>query len=239
MVEQVGSFGRAETATHGAAETRQDVPGRAAALGRGCDIRNADRHTGANVDALAALVGIPRSCDFSRAFNSVLALSMVLSTVLALPPSAFWLCFPDVRIEQAIATNLHGTLSLTRLAVRQMKLRDCGGSIANISSVVGLRGYRGMAVYGATKGGVDAMTRALARELGTWKFRVNSVAPGYLHTETSASLGEAQLAKTLRRTTIGRLGVPDDIVGPIEYLISDDLAFITGQVLVVDGGITV
>jgi 3-oxoacyl-[acyl-carrier protein] reductase len=146
---------------------------------------------------------------------------------------------PDERIEQAIATNLRGTLSLTRLAVRQMRLSDCGGSIVNISSVVGLRGYRGMAVYGATKGGVDAMTRALARELGAWKIRVNSVAPGYLRTEMSAGLEEGQLAKILRRTPIGRLGVPEDIVGPVKFLLSDDSAFVTGQVLVVDGGITV
>jgi 3-oxoacyl-[acyl-carrier protein] reductase len=96
-----------------------------------------------------------------------------------------------------------------------------------------------MAVYGATKGGVDAMTRALARELGTWKIRVNSVAPGFLHTEMSASLGEAQLAKILRRTPIGRFGVPEDVVGPVKFLLSDESAFVTGQVLVVDGGITV
>ena len=84
----------------------------------------------------------------------------------------------DQQIDQAIATNLRGTLVLTRLVLRQMRLGGGGGSIVNISSVVGLRGYRGMAVYAATKGGIDAMTRALARELGSWGIRVNSVAPG-------------------------------------------------------------
>ncbi len=144
----------------------------------------------------------------------------------------------DDQIDQAIATNLRGTMTLTRLAVRQMRLGDCGGSIVNITSVVGLRGYRGMAVYGATKGGIDAMTRALARELGSWKIRVNSVAPGYLRTEMSASLDEDDLGKILRRTPIGRLGVPEDVVGPVKFLLSDDAAFVTGQVLVVNGGIT-
>jgi 3-oxoacyl-[acyl-carrier protein] reductase len=144
----------------------------------------------------------------------------------------------DDQIDQAIATNLKGTLTLTRLAVRQMRLGDRGGSIVNISSVVGVRGYRGMAVYGATKGGIDAMTRALARELGSWRIRVNSVAPGYLRTEMSAALDENDLEKILRRTPIGRLGVPEDIVGPVKFLLSDDAAFVTGQVLVVDGGIT-
>jgi 3-oxoacyl-[acyl-carrier protein] reductase len=145
----------------------------------------------------------------------------------------------DDAIDQAIATNLKGPLVLSRLVIRQMRLSEQGGSIVNISSVVGLRGYRGMAVYGATKGGLDAMTRALARELGAWKIRVNSVAPGYLRTEMSASLGEQQLDQILRRTPLQRLGTPEDVVGPVRFLLSDDSAFVTGQVLVVDGGITV
>ena len=145
----------------------------------------------------------------------------------------------ESQVDQAIATNLRGTLTLTRLALRQMRLRGGGGSIVNISSVVGLRGYRGMSVYAATKGGIDAMTRALARELGSWGIRVNSVAPGYLRTEMSESLKDEQLDKILRRTPLGRLGVAEDVVGPVKFLLSDESAFVTGQNLVVDGGITV
>ncbi len=145
----------------------------------------------------------------------------------------------DAQIDQAIATNLRGTLTFTRLVLRQMRLGGSGGSIVNISSVVGLRGYRGMALYAATKGGIDAMTRALARELGAWRIRVNSVAPGYLDTEMSASLEGRQLEQIRRRTPLGRLGVPQDVVGPVNFLLSDDSAFVTGQVMVVDGGITV
>jgi 3-oxoacyl-[acyl-carrier protein] reductase len=145
----------------------------------------------------------------------------------------------DQQIDEAIATNLRGTLVLTRMVLRQMRLRGGGGSIVNISSVVGLRGYRGMAVYAATKGGIDALTRAMARELGSWGIRVNSVAPGYLRTEMSETLKAEQLEKILRRTPLGRLGVPEDVVGPVKFLLSDESAFITGQVLTVDGGITV
>jgi 3-oxoacyl-[acyl-carrier protein] reductase len=144
----------------------------------------------------------------------------------------------DEQIDQTIATNLRGTLILTRLVVRQMRLSDQGGSIVNISSVVGVRGYRGMAVYAATKGGIDAMSRALARELGAWKIRVNSIAPGYLRTEMSESLEGEKLDKILRRTPLGRLGVPEDVVGPVKFLLSDESKFVTGQLLVVDGGIS-
>ena len=96
-----------------------------------------------------------------------------------------------------------------------------------------------MAVYAATKGGIDAMTRTLARELGSWGIRVNSVAPGYLKTEMSETLKHEQVEKILRRTPLGRLGVPLDVVGPVNFLLSDQSAFVTGQILVVDGGITV
>jgi 3-oxoacyl-[acyl-carrier protein] reductase len=145
----------------------------------------------------------------------------------------------DGQIDQAIATNLRGTITLTRLVLRQMRMRGEGGSIVNISSVVGLRGYRGMAVYSATKGGMDAMTRSLARELGAWKIRVNSVAPGYLQTEMSSSINDQQIKKILSRTPLNRLGIPEDVVGPVRFLLSDESAFVTGQVLTVDGGITV
>jgi 3-oxoacyl-[acyl-carrier protein] reductase len=145
----------------------------------------------------------------------------------------------DDLIDRAITTNLRGALILTRQVVRQMRMSRVGGSIINISSVVGLRGYRGMAVYGATKAGMDAMTRALARELGGWSIRVNSVAPGYLRTQMTSSLKQNQLQKILRRTPLQRLGTPEDVVGPVRFLLSDESAFVTGQVLVVDGGITV
>jgi 3-oxoacyl-[acyl-carrier protein] reductase len=112
------------------------------------------------------------------------------------------------------------------------------GSIVNISSIIGLRGYSGLAAYAATKGGLDAMTRALARELGERRIRVNSVAPGYLETEMTHGLDQAHRQQIVRRTPLGRLGEPRDVVGPVLFLLSDAAEFVTGQVLVVDGGIT-
>jgi 3-oxoacyl-[acyl-carrier protein] reductase len=147
--------------------------------------------------------------------------------------------FPESEIERVIEVNLVGALALTRQVVRRMLLSQAGGSIVNISSIIGVRGYSGLSAYAATKGGMDAITRALARELGDRRIRVNSVAPGYLETEMTHGLDARQRDQIVRRTPLGRLGNPQDVVGPVCFLISDRAEFITGQVLVVDGGITV
>ncbi len=145
---------------------------------------------------------------------------------------------PESQIELALSVNLAGTLHLTRHVVRRMLASRTQGSIINISSIVGLRGYSGLAAYAATKAGMDAITRSLARELGPRGIRVNSVAPGYLRTEMTGGLGETQLDQIVRRTPLGRLGEPNDVAGPVLFLLSNEARFITGQVIVVDGGIT-
>jgi 3-oxoacyl-[acyl-carrier protein] reductase len=143
----------------------------------------------------------------------------------------------DDDVDTVIDLNLKATIEMTRLVVRRMLPRGAG-RIVNVSSVIGLRGYRGLAVYAATKAGLDAMTRALARELGSRGITVNSVAPGYLRTEMSHGLDEAQLGQIERRTPLGRLGSPEDVAGAVRFLVSPEAAFITGHVLVVDGGLT-
>jgi 3-oxoacyl-[acyl-carrier protein] reductase len=144
---------------------------------------------------------------------------------------------PPEQIERLIQVNLTGALLLTRLVVRRMLLRNAG-NIINISSIIGLRGYSGLAAYSATKGGLDAMTRALARELGGRNIRVNSIAPGYLETEMTHGLSDFQRDQVVRRTPLGRLGVPADVVGVVQFLLSPASAYMTGQTLVVDGGVT-
>ncbi|MBZ5502479.1 MAG: SDR family oxidoreductase [Acidobacteriia bacterium] len=142
-------------------------------------------------------------------------------------------------IRKLLSVNGEGTLRLTRLVVRRMLLAKTGGVILNISSISSLRGFRGMSAYAFTKGGIDAFTRALARELGEQNIRVNSIAPGYYDTDMTRNLNETQKRQILHRTPLGRLGVPEDVVGPVLFLLSDHASFITGQCLVVDGGSTV
>lgn len=140
-------------------------------------------------------------------------------------------------IDAVIDLNLKGTLFITKLVSRRMLARG-SGHIVNISSIVGISGYRGLAVYSATKAAVDGMTRALSRELGSRGIVVNSIAPGYLRTEMSHGLDEAQLGQIVRRTPAGRLGEPADIARVAQFLTAPENDYLTGQVIVVDGGLT-
>jgi 3-oxoacyl-[acyl-carrier protein] reductase len=145
---------------------------------------------------------------------------------------------PDDQIDQMLTVNLRSALLLAKECSRFMLL-ESGGSIINISSIIGERGFSGLAAYAATKAGLLGMTRALARELGPRNIRVNAVAPGYLDTEMSGELSAAQRAQIIRRTPLGRLGKIDDVVPVVDFLLSSAAAFITGQVITIDGGATV
>lgn len=143
----------------------------------------------------------------------------------------------DEEVDEVIDLNIKGTIQMSRAVTRKM-LRQGTGRVINISSIVGLSGYRGLSVYSATKAALDGFTRSLARELGSRNITVNSVAPGYMLTEMSHGLDDAQLAQIARRTPAGRLGEPEDVSAAVLFLASEGAAFITGQVLVVDGGLT-
>ena len=143
----------------------------------------------------------------------------------------------DEEIENTLNLNLKSVIMLSRLVSRIM-LRQQSGSIINISSVLGTRGFKGVSVYGATKAALDGFSRGLARELGTKNIRVNSVAPGFLATDMTHGMAEARKDQITRRTPLGRLGEVSDVTGLIEFLLSDSSRFITGQTVVVDGGLT-
>jgi 3-oxoacyl-[acyl-carrier protein] reductase len=145
--------------------------------------------------------------------------------------------YSDEDVDVVIDLNLKGTIYVTRLVSRRMLARG-SGSIVNISSIVGRSGYRGLAVYSATKAALDGFTRAMARELGSRGITVNGIAPGYLRTEMSHGLDEDQLAQIVRRTPAGRLGEPADIARAALFLTDPANSYLTGQVLVVDGGLT-
>ena len=140
-------------------------------------------------------------------------------------------------IDMLLAVNLRGPLLLTRQAVRGMMVAK-RGSIVNISSIVSVSGYKGTAAYSASKGGINAMTRAMARELGGRGINVNAVAPGYMETDLVADINPKQLKQIVRRTPLRRPGQVEDVSGLVLFLLSDKARFISGQTIVVDGGLS-
>jgi 3-oxoacyl-[acyl-carrier protein] reductase len=142
----------------------------------------------------------------------------------------------DEEWEEVLETNLRGTFNTCRAVSRKM-LRRRAGAIVNISSVVGVHGNPGQANYAASKAGIIGLTKALARELGLRGVRVNVVAPGYITTELTDVLTEDQTGLILGNTPLGRLGSPEDVAAAVRFLCSDEAAFITGDVLLVDGGL--
>jgi 3-oxoacyl-[acyl-carrier protein] reductase len=142
----------------------------------------------------------------------------------------------DADWRDVIETNLSSVFYTCRAAVRGMMKRKAG-SIVNVSSIVGVHGNPGQTNYGASKAGIIGFTKSLARELGSRNVRANVVAPGYVNTRLTTVLPEEAQHAMLANTPLGRLGEPEDIAGAVRFLCSDEAAFITGEVLLVDGGL--
>ena len=135
-----------------------------------------------------------------------------------------------------IETNLSSVFYTCRAVTRPM-MRKRAGSIVNISSVVGVHGNPGQTNYAASKAGIIGFTKSLARELGSRNVRANVVAPGYVKTRLTDVLPEEATGAMLQATPLGRLGDPEDVAGAVRFLCSDAASFITGEVLLVDGGL--
>jgi 3-oxoacyl-[acyl-carrier protein] reductase len=140
-------------------------------------------------------------------------------------------------ISKVISINLESLLLLTRHVTRVM-IQKGNGSIVNVSSIIGYRGTAGTSVYSATKAGILGFTRSLARELGPKNIRVNALLPGYVDTDMTAEIPAAKRAQIIRRTPLGRLGDVSDVAAVAAFLLSPASSFITGQAIVVDGGLS-
>jgi 3-oxoacyl-[acyl-carrier protein] reductase len=138
--------------------------------------------------------------------------------------------------DAVIDTNLRGTFHTCRAVARGMMKRR-QGSIVNISSIVGVHGNPGQTNYSASKAGIIGFTKALARELGIRGVRANVVAPGYIDTRLTQVLDDELREAMLSSTPLGRFGDPEDVAGAVRFLCSDEASFITGEVLLVDGGL--
>ena len=143
---------------------------------------------------------------------------------------------PDDDWREVIETNLSGVFHTCRAVARGM-MRKRSGSIVNVSSIVGLRGNWGQTNYAASKAGIIGFTKSLARELGSRGVRANVVAPGYVKTRLTEVIPAEAKEAMLQNTPLARLGDPEDVAAAVRFLCSDEASFITGEVILVDGGL--
>ncbi|HMV53972.1 MAG TPA: 3-oxoacyl-ACP reductase FabG [Rhodocyclaceae bacterium] len=200
------------------------------------EVRNALAGTG--VDTLGLKLDV---CDFS-ACSSVLAdIEARFGTVSILVNNAgitrdnLALRMSEEEWDQVIDTNLKAVFRTCKLVMRGM-MKARYGRIINITSVVGASGNAGQANYAAAKAGVAGMTRALARELGSRNITVNCVAPGFIETDMTKGLPEAQRSALMNQISLGRLGKPEEIAAAVAFLASPAAGYVTGSTLHVNGG---
>lgn len=141
----------------------------------------------------------------------------------------------DEEWDDVIGVNLRGPFLFTRACVKPMR-RAKKGRIVNITSVSGLIGNKGQSNYSASKAGLIGFTRTVAKELASKNVTVNAIAPGFIETDMTAVLPEALKSEVVTRIPLGRFGKPADIANAVLFFVSDEAAFVTGQILTIDGG---
>ena len=141
----------------------------------------------------------------------------------------------DAEWQQVIDTNLTGVFLCTQAVLKPM-LKQKGGRIVTITSVVGLGGNAGQANYAASKAGIIGFTKSVAREVASRGITANAIAPGFIETDMTAAMTEKAREAVLGAIPLGRVGRPEDVAGAALFLVSDAAAYVTGQVLAVDGG---
>ncbi len=189
--------------------------------------------------ALGLRVDVTQAAAVAETFAQVLAWGAridVLVNNAGITRDARLLKMTEEQWDAVISVNLKGTWLCGRAAAAQMVAQG-SGSIINVSSIVGVYGNFGQSNYAATKGGVIAMSKTWARELGPAGVRCNVVAPGFIATEMTQSIPERVITQVIERTPLRRMGTPEELAAVYVFLASDDAAFVNGAVIGVDGGL--
>jgi 3-oxoacyl-[acyl-carrier protein] reductase len=207
--------------------------------------RDAERARAVAADLGERTVGV--ACDVAKGDQveaAVAAAEAALGPITILVNNAgltrdnILLRLTDDDWDAVLDANLKGAFHTTRAVIKGMMKRRAG-RIVNLSSIVGLTGNKGQANYAASKAGLIGFTKSIAKEYASRGILVNCIAPGFIETDMTAALPEAAKATLLEGIALGRLGRPEDVAGAVLFLASDLAAYITGQVLVVDGGLVI
>lgn len=194
----------------------------------------------ANGQALAIQANVGLAEDVKRLFKEAKGLGPLIGLVnnAGITRDKAFLRMTEAEWDEVMLTNLKSMFLCTKAAASIMMLAKTGGSVVNMSSVVGLIGNPFQTNYAAAKAGVIGFTKSLAKELGELNIRVNAVAPGFIETRLTDILPQEYKDKLVARTPLGKFGVPDDIAGVVEFLVSSNAGFVTGHVLTADGGLS-
>lgn len=190
--------------------------------------------------ALAVQADVAQGADVERLVKTTLdaygRLDIVVNNA-GITRDNLLLRMKDDEWDAVMSTNLRGAYLLTKAAMRPM-MKARAGRIINITSVVGLTGNAGQANYAAAKAGLIGFTKSVAREMASRGITANAIAPGYIETDITSVLSDEIKSSVLNTIPLGRLGQPDDVASIVVFLASDAAAYLTGQTLAVDGGMT-
>lgn len=192
-----------------------------------------------NADASALVADVSQTAQVDALAAAVLAETGRLDVLVnnaGVTKDGLFLRMSDADFDAVVAVNLKGAFLTCRAFARAM-MKARSGRIINIGSIVGVTGNAGQANYAASKAGLIGLTKSLAQELGSRGVTVNLIAPGFIDTDMTASLSEEIRVAMRERIALRRFGTPEDVSGAVRFLASDAGAYVTGQVLVVDGGL--